>query len=137
MRTTVIRTTIRKHLICRYIDWQLVKLSPVTLMDNTNFPFLWGWNFLIFKVLVNYFCLFSGFLRFSGPLTPFSGFLRFLRLSGSASHPVLDYDFFPNMAQSSNNAPYCLLLSCKKLETLIKKILKNVQNPQFLTLNPP
>ena len=51
--------------------------------------FLWRLNFLVFKVLDNLFCLFSGFLRFSGSLTPFSGFSRFLRLPGSASHPVI------------------------------------------------
>ena len=52
--------------------------------------FLWRWNFLIFKVLSNFVGLFSAFSRFSGPLTTFSGFLRFLRLSGLATHPVLD-----------------------------------------------
>ena len=35
------------------------------------------------------------FLRFEGSLTPFSGFLRFLRLPGLASHPVLQtFHFF-------------------------------------------
>ena len=88
VRKAVIKTIIRKHLTYRHIHWQLVKLSLVTVMDNNNLTFLWGLNFLIFKVFSNFHCLFSGFLRFSGPLTPFSGFSRFLRLSGSASHPV-------------------------------------------------
>ena len=66
-------------------------------MDNINLTFLWGWTFSIFKVLSNFSCLFLELLRFSEPLTPFSMFLRFLRLSGSASHPVLRKVWMPLM----------------------------------------
>ena len=44
--------------------------------------------------------------------------------------------FFPNTAPYSNDAPYCLVPSCKNQKLLIISFQKNIQDPNFWNLIP-